>query len=75
VANDAGITRHITPHDFRRAAAVAVHRLTKDLTVVQALLGHRALQSTLYYLDHHRMLVPPSALELAKLNPTTETIQ
>jgi integrase len=75
VARDAGITRHITPHDFRRATAVAVHRLTRDLTIVQALLGHRALQSTLYYLDHHRTPVPLSTLELAKLNPTTETIQ
>ena len=87
-AKAAGITRHITPHDLRRTTAVAVHRLTKDLTLVQALLGHRTLESTLYYLDHHNREVPRAMLEaaklnraemgdleLAKLNPVSEVIQ
>ncbi|MBT9332479.1 tyrosine-type recombinase/integrase [Paracidobacterium acidisoli] len=41
-----------TPHDLRRSTAVKVMDITKDLRVVQHLLGHTSLDSTLYYLDH-----------------------
>jgi integrase/recombinase XerC len=70
-----GITRHITPHDLRRTTAVKMLDVTKDIRVVQALLGHRELATTLYYLDHRNTPVELTTLELAKLNPTTETIQ
>ena len=45
----AGITRRLTPHDLRRTTAVAMYRQTGDVRDVQALLGHRSLQSTIWY--------------------------
>jgi integrase len=61
-----GITRRITPHDMRRATAVAMLEHTKDLRAVQAILGHRNLQSTFWYLDHDLRQVNRSTLELLK---------
>jgi hypothetical protein len=40
-----------------------------------ALLGHSDLNSTAWYLQDNLVTVPASTLELAKLPPTTETIQ
>lgn len=70
-----GITRKLTPHDLRRTTARNVYDKTKDLRLVQALLGHSDLNSTLWYLQDNLVNVEVSALELAKLNPTTEAIQ
>jgi integrase len=70
-----GITKQLTSHDLRRTTAKRVYDITKDLRAVQAVLGHKDLQTTLIYLDHHVTPVELSMLELAKLNPTTETIQ
>jgi integrase len=70
-----GIKRRIVPHDLRRTTATRVYSATKDIRLVQALLGHGHLGSTLWYLDHHMEEVGLSHLELAKLNPTTEVIQ
>jgi integrase/recombinase XerC len=70
-----GIVRDLRPHDLRRTTATRVYSATKDLRIVQALLGHSNLGSTLWYLDHHVTSVPLAELELAKLNPTTEVIQ
>ena len=61
-----GITRRITPHDMRRAAAVAMLNHTQDLREVQALLGHRNLQSTFWYLDHDARPIKRSMLEIIK---------
>lgn len=69
-----GITKEFTPHDLRRTTAVAAYAITKDLRMVQALLGHRGLSSTLHYLDHHTTPVDLSTLELAKLNADTEKL-
>lgn len=63
-----GITRNITPHDLRRTTAVRTLEVTADLRVVQALLGHRNLPTTLYYLDHRNTPVDRAVLEAAKLN-------
>lgn len=38
-----------TPHDLRHTFACALYSATKDLSLVQALLGHRSLSSTLVY--------------------------
>lgn len=70
-----GITRKLTPHDFRRTTAVTAYQITKDLRVVQALLGHEELATTMHYLDHRNTPVNKSLLEMAKLNPTTEVVQ
>lgn len=70
-----GIRQSLHPHDLRRTTAARVYDLTGDLRLVQSLLGHRNLQTTLHYLDHRNYPVPQQTLELAKLNPQTETIQ
>lgn len=61
-----GITRRLTPHDLRRTAAVGLLELTRDVRDVQALLGHRNLPSTLWYLDHDVRPIPRAHLELIK---------
>jgi len=61
-----GIDRRIIPHDLRRTTAVAMLELTGDVRDVQTLLGHRNLQSTLWYLDHDLRPVKRSSLELIK---------
>ncbi|SNT19085.1 integrase/recombinase XerC [Granulicella rosea] len=71
----AGVTRQITPHDLRRTTARNVYQITKDLRIVQALLGHADLAHTAWYLQDDMTPVLSSTLELAKLNPTTEVIQ
>jgi site-specific recombinase XerC len=60
-----GITRRIVPHDLRRTTAVAMLRHTHDVRDVQAILGHRSLQSTIWYLDHD--LQPVQRVNLAAL--------
>lgn len=61
-----GITRRIVPHDLRRTTAVAMLRHTKDVRDVQALLGHRSLQATIWYLDHDLRPIAPETLEAIK---------
>ena len=61
-----GIERSLTPHDFRRTTAVRMYRHTHDARDVQALLGHRSLASTIWYLDHDLRPVNRSILELIK---------
>jgi len=61
-----GITRHIVPHDLRRTTAVAMLRHTHDVRDVQAILGHRSLQSTIWYLDHDLQPVQRVNLEAIK---------
>jgi integrase len=62
----AGITRRITPHDLRRTTAVAMLEHTHDVRDVQAILGHRSLQSTIWYLDHDLRPVSRQTLESIK---------
>lgn len=61
-----GIARRIIPHDLRRTAAVRTLTVSADLRLVQALLGHRSLKSTLHYLDHRNTPVPKELLERIK---------
>lgn len=73
-----GITRRLTYHDLRRTTAVQAYEMTRDLRLVQALLGHKELAHTLYYLDHNSTPVTTDVIEavrLCGLNPTTETVQ
>lgn len=66
LCRELGITRRIVPHDLRRTTAVGMLRLTHDVRDVQAILGHRSLQSTIWYLDHDLRPVPRHNLELIK---------
>ncbi len=61
-----GITRKVTPHDFRRRTAVEVYDQTKDLREVQAVLGHTSIASTVWYLDHFMRPIQRATLENAK---------
>jgi integrase len=61
-----GITKRIIPHDLRRTAAVNLYRRTHNIRLVQALLGHRNLQSTFWYLDHDLEAVDRAELEAIK---------
>lgn len=67
-----GIHRKITPHDLRRTTAVSAFDACGDLRVIQALLGHRHLSTTLHYLDHDTAHVEANLLEAAKLNARKE---
>jgi integrase len=73
----AGITRKLTLHDLRRTTAFKVYDATRDVRLVQAILGHSSLTSTCWYLDHRLTQVPVDVFEQARLNnePTRETIQ
>jgi integrase len=64
LARSLGITRRITPHDYRRTTAVAMLQHSHDVREVQSLLGHKNLQSTLWYLDHDLRPIKRSTLEL-----------
>jgi integrase len=59
-----GFKTRIVAHDLRRTTAVLMLEHTNDVRDVQALLGHRNLQSTLWYLDHDQRPVSREALEL-----------
>lgn len=61
-----GITRKLTPHDFRRTTAVKLYEITHDVRDVQALLGHRSMASTIWYLDHDIRKVSLKNLEIIK---------
>lgn len=61
-----GWARRVTPHDMRRATAVAIYKATGNLRDVQAALGHKNLVSTLHYLDHDLRPVRRSLLETIK---------
>ncbi len=62
----AGIDRRITPHDLRRTTAVAMYQHTRNVRKVQALLGHRNMNSTIWYLDHDLEPVDIEVLETIK---------
>jgi integrase/recombinase XerC len=64
--SEAGIQRDIRPHDFRRTTAVAMLRKTQDIREVQAILGHKNLNSTLWYLDHDIRPISRATLEEIK---------
>jgi integrase len=61
-----GIEKRIVLHDLRRTTAVEMFRHTKNLHIVQRLLGHRTLQATLWYLDHDFEPVQIEDLEAIK---------
>ena len=62
----AGVNRQLWLHDLRRTLAVSMYEISKDLRVVEAMLGHNSLNSTVRYLEHK---------DPAKLRPYLEALQ
>jgi integrase len=56
------------PHDLRRTVAEQAYKITGDLRVVQTLLGHDSLKSTLTYLQR------PSEQTMQDVADTLDTI-
>ncbi len=47
-----GVAAGVTSHDLRRTLAVSLYDVSKDLRVVEQMLGHQTLKSTVAYLEH-----------------------
>jgi integrase len=60
-----GVNPELWFHDLRRTVAVAIYEVSKDLRIVEQLLGHRNLSSTVRYLEHR---------DPAKLRPYLEAM-
>ena len=48
----AGANPDLWLHDLRRTVAVALYEVSKDLRVVEQMLGHQSLGSTVRYIEH-----------------------
>jgi len=69
-----GVNPNLWFHDLRRTLAVSLYELTKDLRVVEQMLGHESLASTIHYLEHR----DPAKLKpylAALFTPKTAVIQ
>jgi integrase len=47
-----GVNQSLIFHDLRRTIAVSLYEVSKDLRVVEQMLGHQSLSSTIRYLEH-----------------------
>lgn len=54
IGNELALTGPVHLHRLRRTRAVQALRITKDLTLVQGLLGHSSIRSTYHYVDESR---------------------
>jgi len=61
----AGVNTHLWIHDLRRTLAVSLYEVSKDLRIVEQMLGHQSLKSTVRYLEHR---------DPAKLKPYLDSI-
>lgn len=62
-----GIERKLVLHDLRRTSAVRLYQRTHNVRLVQTLLGHVSLASTIWYLDNELEPVELEELEAIKL--------
>lgn len=71
-----GVPPTLNPHDLRRTAAVRAYKLTKDVFAAKALLGHKTLASTAWYLTPHEPAAMNEATEaLKRWTPRGERVQ
>lgn len=70
-----GCNPALNPHDLRRTTANAAYALTKDLRVVQQLLGHTRFQSTAWYMAPLQPEALAEILDKLRLRQKGETIQ
>ena len=47
-----GITKHLSPHTFRRSFATHLHNNKAQLTTIQMLLGHESITTTEKYIHN-----------------------
>ena len=47
-----GVSPDLWLHDLRRTLAVSLYEISKDLRVVEQMLGHQSLAATVQYLEH-----------------------
>ena len=47
---NAGITKHITPHSLRRSFATNLYNNGTDVNKIKDLMGHKNLSTTLKYI-------------------------
>ncbi len=48
----ANVNPQLTLHDLRRTLAVSLYEVSKDLRIVEQMLGHQSLHATVHYLEH-----------------------
>jgi len=68
-AQEAGLTKRVTPHTLRHCFATTQLEAGTDLTVVQAQLGHSAIRSTQIYLHVSTRLIRQAPSPLDTLPP------
>lgn len=66
-AQDAGLTKRVHPHLLRHSFATHLLEMGTDITIVQQLLGHRSLRTTLVYCRARAIVAAQTGSPLDKL--------